>query len=262
MKKKRRSRAKVQRLRFFGPDGKPYERHPKTEDNIAELLPLPHAQRAEQAPFALTETLVYLIRRADSKSGPYYDALCAEISKRLVGQAEYYTRELPEPKASDIVMKVQSDFERILFAEHGSARTDFLEVAFALAVKKRTLQLVNLYLSSPWTQQSKAAADDEESDRELQGIPEKGPGPEGALLDKEEQALGMEMCKTALGAIQNPLLREAARLYWIDGWPVVSKIRGEDDLVGYLRKSEAQIRRGLKQAMQEMRAALGVGVTQ
>ncbi len=108
----------------------------------------------------------------------------------------------------------------------------------------------------------KAAADDEESDRELQGIPEKGPGPEGALLDKEEQALGMEMCKTALGAIQNPLLREAARLYWIDGWPVVSKIRGEDDLVGYLRKSEAQIRRGLKQAMQEMRAALGVGVTQ
>ncbi len=194
MKKKRRSRAKVQRLRFFGPDGKPYERHPKTEDNIAELLPLPHAERAAKAPFALNETLVYLIRRADSKSGPYYDVWCDEISKRLVGLAEYYTRELPEPTASDIVMKVQSDFERILFAERASARTDFLEVAFALAVKKRTLQLVNLYVSSPWTQQSKAAADDEETERELQGIPEKGPGARRAPCSIRRSRLWARRC--------------------------------------------------------------------
>lgn len=265
MKKKRRSRAKVRRLRFHGPDGKPRQRPKTVENDIADMLPLPHSERAAKAPVALNETLVYFIKRGDNKSGLYHDAFVAEIDTRLVNLADRYVRRLPQVTAEDIVTKVQGEFLQLILEEPASATTEFLEVAFALAVKKRTLQLVNLYLASPWSQRGYAAAerdDAEITERELQRIPDDGLGPEGALLHKEDQALCKERCEQALAAITDPVDQEIATLHWLEGFPIVSRVRGERDLVTRYRTTRGRIEWRLQRGMKQMRAALAVGVTQ
>ena len=71
--------------------------------------------------------------------------------------------------AEDIVTRVQLDFLQLLLAERGSRDTDFLEVAFALAVNRRTHKLVRQYMSSPWSRLDNsimAGADDDEDEIE------------------------------------------------------------------------------------------------
>jgi hypothetical protein len=265
IRKKRRSRAKVRRLRFHAPDGKPYQRPETVENQIADMLPLHHSERAAQAPVASSEALIYFIRRADSKEGAYYDALVEEIDTRLVNQAGRYVRGLPQVTGEDIVMRVQDEFRKLILAERSSARSEFLEVSFALAVKRRTLQLVNLYRSSPWSRRANAAAeaDDEElTERQLQQIPDGRPDPERALLEQEQQDIRKELCEKALGAITDPLDREIATLHWLEGWPIQSKFPDEDDLVTRYGTTKRRIDRRLERSKKQMRSALGVGVTQ
>jgi hypothetical protein len=259
--KKRRSRAKVRRLRFHATDGKPRKRPETVENEIAGMLPLPHSERAAKAPVALNEALIYFIRRRDSKEDQYYDAFVEEIDRRIVDLAGRYVRGLPQVTGEDIVMKVQHEFRQLILADRESARTEFLEVAFALAVKKRTLQLVNLYKSSPWSRRANAAA--EAADEELaERIPDGRPDPERILLEQERQDLCKESCERALGAITDPLDREIAALHWLEGWPIQSKFADEDDLVRRYHTTKRRIDRRLERAKKQMRAALGVGVTQ
>jgi hypothetical protein len=265
MTRKTRYRARVRRLRFHGPDGKPRRRPETVENDIADMLSLPHAERAARARDACNETLVYFIRRRDDSDEQYFEAFVGELDLRIVDLASCYVRGLPEVTGEDIVGKVQWELRKLVLAETGSARTEFLEVAFALAVKKRTLQLVNLYLSSPWSRRDTVYAEDDDGEmtqRELQRIADGGPGPEGILLDKEEQARCRELCETALAAITNPRHRQAATLHWIEGWPIQSTVKGKDDLATYFRTTPGRIKQWLKQAMKEMRAALGAGVTE
>jgi hypothetical protein len=249
-KKTRPSRAKVRRLQFHGPDGKPRQRLEAVENEIAGMLPLLHSERAARAPVCRSETLVYFIMRPDDSNAQYLEAFAGEIDKRLVDLAGRYVWGLPQDTGQDIVGKVQWEFRRLLLAERPSASTEFLEVRFAAAVKKRTLQLMSLYYSSPWSRQVYIDAPD--ADDELQQ--DAAPGAEDILLNKQ-------LCETALAAITDRRQREAATLHWIEGWPVVSNVQGKRDLVGHFRTTEGRIKQWLKQAMKEMRAALGVEVT-
>jgi hypothetical protein len=221
------------------------------------MLPLPHSEWAAKAPGARNETLIYFIRRPDDASAHYYDPFVEEIDRRVPDIAERYVRGLRKETGEDIVMKVQDEFRKLILAERPSARTEFLEVAFALAVKKRTLQLVSLYLCSPWSRRVEIDAPDGADDEEAEWRFDGRPGPEAELLALERK----ELCERALDAITDPRHREAATLHWLEGWPVVSKDKDEPDLVSHFRTTEGRIKRCLKKAMAEMRAALGVGVT-
>jgi len=59
-----------------------------------------------------------------------------------------------------------------------------------------------------------------------------------------------------------PRHREAATLHWIEGWPIQSSVKGRNDLAAYFGTTPGRIKRWLKQALKEMRAALGAGVTE
>jgi hypothetical protein len=96
--------------------------------------------------------------------------------------------------------------------------------------------------------------DDEMENDQMSRIPDPGPGPEDTVL-------GKKLYEQARNAITDSRHREAATLHWGRGWPLVSKIRGKDDLVSYFRTTETRIKRWLKIAMTQMRAALGVEVT-
>jgi hypothetical protein len=264
MRRKRPSRAKVRRLRFHGPNGKPYVRPQHVENAIAGMLSLPHSERAAKAAAACSEALVYFVRRRDDNDEQYHDAFAGELSTRVIDIADWHVRGLREVTGEDIVMKVHWEFMQLILFERPSADTEFLEVAFAFAVKKRTLQLVSQYKSSPWASRDLVLSDpdDNEKDNEqLKRIPDPGPGPEGVLLDEENTEAYKKLYDQARHAITDPRHREAATLHWGHRWPIVSKIRGKDDLVTHFRTTEARIKRWLKQAMKQMRAALGVEVT-
>ena len=256
-RKKRPSRAKVRRLRFYGPDGKPRQRPELVENEIADMLPLQHAERAAKAPVARNETLIYFIQRRDDASAHYYEPFVEEIDKRVADIAERYVRTLRKETGEDIVMKVQDEFRKLILAERASAGTEFLEIAFALAVKKRTLQLVSLYLCSPWSRRVEIDAPDAADDEDAEWRLDSRPGPEAELLALERK----EFSESALDAITDPRHRKAAILHWLEGWPIVSKDKDGPDLITRFRTTEGRVKRWLKKAMEEMRAALGVGVT-
>jgi hypothetical protein len=252
MKKKRAFPAKVRRLQFHGPDGQPRQRLEAVENEIKGMLPLPHSERAARAPACRSETLVYFIKRPDDSDNRYLDVFAGEIDKRVVDQADRYVFGLPPVKAEDIVRRVQWDFRLLLVAERPSAKTEFLEIRFALAVKTRTLQLMSLYRSSPWSRQVDIDAPDSEGEWQQ----ETGPGPEDVLLELESK----ERCGTAIAAITDPVDREAATLHWLEGWPIASQ-KGKRDLVTHFGTTRRRIERRLERAMKQMRAALGVEVT-
>ena len=87
----------------------------------------------------------------DETDEEYYGALFDEIGKRITRTAGSRLRGLPPVTAEDIVTRVQLEFLQLLLAEWGSRDTDFLEVAFALAVTRRTHKLVRQYKFSPWS---------------------------------------------------------------------------------------------------------------
>src|SRR5215831_1238911 len=102
---KTRSRNRVRRLRFHGPDGKPRRRPETVENDIADMLSLPHAERAARASDACNETLVYFIRRRDDSDEQYFEAFVGELDSRIVDLASRYVVGLPAVTGEDIVEK-------------------------------------------------------------------------------------------------------------------------------------------------------------
>ena len=229
---------------------------------IEEWLPLSHSERAARAPGAQPETLVYFVRRKDSTDEEYYGALVDEIGKRITRIAGSRVRGLPPVQAEDIVTGVQGEFLQLLLAEGGSRDIDYLEVSFAHAVIRRTHKLVRRYKCFSWSRLDNsvmARADVDEDDIErLKRLPDRAPGPEAALLEKENQRLTSEKCQTALAAIEDERDREAAILHFVYGWPVVSRTADKNDMVTHFGLSESQIKRMLKRGRMQMRQALEV----
>lgn len=249
-------------LRFYTPEGKPYRRREGVELEIEEWLLLHHSERAARAPGALPETLVYFLRRNDETDEEYYGALVDEIGKRITRIAGSRLRGLPPVTAEDIVTRVQLEFLQLLLSEWGSRDTDYLEVAFALAVTRRTHKLVRQYKFSPWSRLDNsvmAGADDDEDEIErLELVPDRAPGPEAVLLEGENQSLISERYEKALAAIEDERHREAAILYFVEGWPVISRNADKNDLVTHFGVSETQMKRWLRRGRMQMRKVLEV----
>ncbi len=249
------------------PNGISCERAKTLDEQIAETLQLPQAERIAQVLRLPPEAMVYFIRRKGRADEEFFAALLQELMRWIVQRARLYVRGLPKSTAEDIVKRVELDCVTLLLDQTGSRDADFLEVSLGVFVDRRTLNVVKAYFSSPWSRRSEFVAagrddDDDEIERPIELAPDPRPDAEAALLESKRLDACMELCTTARGFITNPRAREAVSLHYLEGWPIRSTVRGKDDLVSYFRVSEGRIKRWLAQAMKEMRAGLQIGVTQ
>ena len=103
------------------------------------------------------------------------------------------------------------------------------------------------------------ADDAGESEQPLELLADPRSTPEGMGLALQDEAHRRELFRTALCAITNPRARTAVVLHYIRDWPIECNDGSKPDLVHRFNETAKQIKQWLRQAMREMRAAMGVG---
>jgi DNA-directed RNA polymerase specialized sigma24 family protein len=237
--------------------GKPYVRRQDVTAEIAQLLV---TGTSSWTPDGLaSETLVHLIRvlwkRGDEENllGRFVHRLGRHIGRIAKDVAKGF-----DPTTTDeIVLNVGKDVVTLVFAESATRQSEFLEVAFRVAVKRRTLNEVQKRKNHP-RQRQLASADGETNP--LKSKADNGPTPEEIVIAAEESELGPERIRKGLAAITDPRHREAVVLHYLRGWPITDKNPETPTLCKRFGKSARQIQNWMNDAFDEMRAALGVKI--
>jgi hypothetical protein len=249
-------------LTALKPDGKPYERSATVHNKIGKMLGLPQSDWMAEAPDLPNEAVVFFIRRARRSKEELYGLLVQELTKRINRLARRWTQSLDRLAAEEILGKVEIEILELVLAEQPSLKSDFLEVAFARAVEKRTLNAVRNHNRSPLGRRGAIVVepdeDGEEIERPIELVADDGPNPEDFLLNLKDENRRHRLLRKACRAVKNRQHLEAVILHHGHGWPITSKDGKKPDLVTYFGASERQIRYWIELALEQMRAALGV----
>lgn len=211
------------------------------------------------------ETLVHLIRtlrRSDDADVNVLGSLVNELAKRITGIAKRWARGFNATTTELILGTVGIEIIELVLAERTTRQGEYLECAFADAVKKRAISQAAkhkpLRRFRPFG--SPASKDGETGWDGPQAVPDDGPSPEDDAIDSELRARGPELVQRALAGVQDERHRLAVNLIYLQGWPVTDKDPDRVTVSSHFDKDERTIRNWVKKAFSEMRDALGVSL--
>jgi hypothetical protein len=187
--------------------------------------------------------------------------LMLQLGKRTARIVRRFVRGLSEIAAEEILMKVDIQIVELVLAATPSKQSEFLEVSFAGAVKRLTLDAVKSYRRSLLGGKRGSIPTDEEGDP-LEGARElidTAQNPEQHVLELEEESFRQQMLRTAFGVVEDKRALEVVILRFGYGWPIVSKDRRKNDLVSHFGATEPQIRYWISKTVKAMRDALENG---
>jgi len=227
------------------------------------LLGVPEANWLAEAEDLQNETLVFLVRRTRDAYPDLYAGLFRKFSKRLTRLARLPLRGLDRTTGQEIVLKVEIDIMVLVLAEKPSRKSEFLEVAFAQAVERRTVNLIEKHKNSPLGHHADIlpGAMDEDGDdieRPIELAPDDGPGPEEILLELWDEDLRDQLIQKVCDAVKDPQDLEAFLLHYRDGVPITSTDPAKENLVRDFQETEGQIKHRLSRTMKVIRRRLGV----
>ncbi len=242
-------------------DGRPYKRRDDIEAEIGRAIAGdPTSWQIEPLK---SETIVYLLRwlrrhGKDAMLGPLLDHLARRISRI----AKDFVQDCDKSTAEDIVTRVGEDVVDQVFAQTVSRQSEFLEISFRQAVRRRTLNQIEKRKSQPrFVQFSSAAGNqtdrDDRSSNTIEALASADPNPEDAVLESETRALTPERIRTGLAAITDARHREAIILHFLQGWPITDQNPETPTLTRHFRVSARSISTWIKGALAEMRDAIG-----
>ena len=237
-------------------DGTPYKRFEDVEAQIQVAIasdPL-----TWQIGKLKSETLVYLARWLwpqgnDLVLGRVIDCL----GRRIARIARDFLGDFAEPVATELVSEIAQEVNLRIFVTEQTRQSEFLEVAFRMAVQRRVLNAVERYGDRARTEVVASTFERESDDEDDDGLLESFPDGERTPL---ESAIGAERIQTALDAVTDKRHREAAILRYCQGWPISDTDADNQTLCSHFGKSPRQIQNWLNRALKEMRAALGSDV--
>lgn len=258
--------ARVRPLTCFKLDGTPYKRTDAVEALIAAMLGLPPSVWILKKAELPAEVLVYLIREIWTRTIHYNKAafgeLCSELMTRIIPIARASARGFSFNATDDILRRVEQAIIRLVFAETPSRKSEYLEVAFGQAVKRRTYDEVDRHRRSEWGQTFSVSRDDDEDfsalDRLIESIEDHRPGPEAGLLMQESKEILQKLYRRAKRAIEDPLDRKAVTLHICKDYPIDSEDPKEKTVAKRLHETAAKVRYRVERAVGQMQKALGL----
>ena len=184
--------------------------------------------------------------------------LIEQLARRLGKTATASAKGFDQTTTEEIVCQVGERVIELILADIPSRESEFLEIAFALAVKRRTLKVVEKRKNQPQTYHfatSNDAGDGSDGTiaNPLDGMADSGPSPEEISIARERP----DVLRRCLGAITNPRHREAVVLHFFEDWPIESKDKTKPSLCTHFRISARQINNWLAKAFEEVRAMAG-----
>lgn len=252
---------KVPPLKARKLDGTLYRRRDDVDAEIVEMLSLRQSERAARLRKMQSETIVHLIRRMLRSKKSVYGVFVKELNRRTVRIAKSFSRELDKTTRQDIAGTVENDILTVVLSEKSSRKTEVLEVAFAAAVQKRTLNIVRTYEHSVWAHTAdilQPPADEiddaDEIERPIELVADDRDGPEVLAIRRLDSA----RIRSAYAAVTDPLDLKVLQLHIEQGRPICSKDPGKPDVVGELGESRGQVNYRWSTALKQIRKALGV----
>jgi hypothetical protein len=245
------------RLKSRTPSGRPYSRSTAVEEEISRVLRLHHSLWIKEAPNLKNETIVFLmrlVRRADEQL--FYE-LFQELGARIVHISRRWASgyRLDTTTVEEIVDEVELKVLELVLADKMSRQSDFLEVAFGQAVKRRALNRARKHNNSMqahlgWIEPPADFAADDEVERPLELVPDGGPSPEAVALTNV-------LLERAWAAIDDPRIFQALFLHYHDGWPISSNDPKEENLVHFCGATRRHVKYMLEKGLEQMRNAIG-----
>lgn len=242
-------------------DGCPYVRHADTEEEVSEALA---TEPANWKPCDLSsECIVHLIRTQIGQSDKtVMGRLLEVIMRRTTRIATDNSKGFDQVRTEEIVTKVGEEVIGLILADAPSRKSEFLEISFRLAVKRKTLNLVESKRAEPRQVRLKSPSSDSDDTTGKSASaghePEDpGPGPVDVAIESEELALTGDQIRVGLAAITDERHREAIILHYLHGWPVTDKDSNTPTLENHFRVSDRTIRKWFERAKAEMRFAIG-----
>jgi len=222
----------VRQLTMSTEDGTPYTRSPAVEEQIAETLCWSDSDVPAKRKSLLNEVLVYNIRRFRERDDYICGMLLRELGQRTSRIVNAAICGVDPLGKADIAMQVEVEVLELAIAPEPSRKSEFLEVAFTQAVKRRA---INLRERLKTTVQGHCGRykpnpiqdlDEQEKKRKrpLEFVPDSREGPEAALAAFEDEQFrdqAYEIVRAALDGEEGRLLL-AFRLHVVDGWPLWS----------------------------------------
>lgn len=240
--------------------GKPLERYADVESEILVLLAID--PRTWSPTKLKSETLVYLIRwlwRRNDQGNIGRMIEC--LGKRIAQISRSFVSGFPPNVAEDFAIEIAEEVNMLIFACDPNRRSEFLEVAFRSAIKRRAInkrEKIKERLRHEVCESSiQSKVESEYSEGIIASYSDEQPDPGKMALLVEAQRLRPEQIRRALTAVLNPLHREAVILHHLQGWKISSTDSAIPTLNTHFDKSPRQIQNWLNTAMNQMRTALG-----
>jgi hypothetical protein len=228
-------------------DGTSYERRPDVEACIAEVLRRPQQEWAEIAPQLPDEALVFVIRQVDKKDGTLVGALIRELDRRILKVARRWAKGFSPVTTEEILLAIELKVIELVFADKPSRRSEYLEIAFAHAIKGKTLNEVVAHKNRP-TSINRAQEDGAEPQEPI----DNRSGPLEKLLKVENDGL----VRRALAAVPDERHREAVLLRHVEGWPLTTSDPAKPSLERHFGMSGRQIQNWINSALETMRSEI------
>jgi len=243
--------------------GKPLLRFADVESEILAVLA---TDPATWSPSALkSETLVYLIRwlwRCNDQQNIGRMIEC--LGKRIAQIARDFVSGFPPNITDDFAIEIAEEVNLLIFASEPNRRSEFLEVSFRGAIKRRAINKREKVKERLKHEVGESSIQTKTTGEEYEGIiashSDGQPNPGEIALLVEAQRLLPEQIRKALAAVSNPLHREAVILHHLRGWQISSSDNAIPTLSTHFDKSPRQIQNWLKGAMKQMRTALGESI--
>lgn len=254
-------------------DGTCLKRPGDVDVQIRETLCLPREKWPALAPDLKSEALTHLIRHLRRQSKKWIEERAAETSAALthrmlqaneqlvvefmvvaIRRATVISRRWAKGrnqfKTAEILKQVQFEIVCLILAEEPSLQSEFLEVAFALVVQRRTLDAVEKQRFS-----AVGHRDVDEDGRHFDWLSEvvadHRANPEEALLRKEREELEDAAYEAACGFVKNPQHREAVVAHVVEDIPIT-------DLEQRYNKPRRRVYKYINKGLDDMRRGFGL----
>jgi hypothetical protein len=248
------SAARTRRLQSLNAKGKDYQRWYDVEAEIQRILHSHESGWIAEAPDLRNESLVFLIRHVREGGREIYGHLLQELMNRIVHMARHWVSGFDEATKDYLLGQIDIEMLKLVLAEKPTRRSDYLEIAFAKALRQLTFNVIRKHSKSPMGRRGEAIPttdeddDPEEIERPLDFVPDNGRSPQTLVLQAD-------LIRKIKERVQDPRHFEAALLHWGYGWPITSTDPDRDCLTRYFGVSQRHIKYWLEKVMPVMRAA-------
>jgi hypothetical protein len=250
-----------------GVDGTPYTRRADIEAGIARAQGMSCEEWQAWATSAdermPAEVLVYLIRQVQLTRRDVFGSLVYELGIRTAQIAKKWSRGFDRDTTEEIIWGVEKTITDLVIAPIASRKSEFLEVAFSLAVKRYVLNAVEKRRNAPLPLRDResfsADEEGEEPERPTERVVDEGPQTHEIveqLKDREQRA---RLLRLAQKSVKDPRHYEALFLHYGFDWPIFSMDEAKKDatLAGYFSTSERQIRNWIRDGLAAIQKVLG-----